>query len=59
MIKKPKIISDWESSYPHVCWNCETYDKNGVCGKFEETPPADFLETSGACDQWEMDIPFN
>jgi len=58
MIKKPKILDDWErEGPPKVCFNC---DFNGiiVCLKFDDVPPDVFQQTPGACDQWENTIPF-
>jgi hypothetical protein len=60
-VKKPQVIIDWENNRPlepHVCFNCWNYDSKGKCEIFEEVPPDDFLEESGACNKWEQAIPF-
>lgn len=59
---KPKVVEDWESALPRVCWTCcycERWD-DGHCKKHNANPPKDFSETPGACGDHlaEMDIPF-
>ena len=57
MIKKPKIITDWENAFPKVCFNCANYTDSGECREYKMKPPAEFMETP-SCDEWLEGIPF-
>jgi hypothetical protein len=58
MITKPKVLDDWEKAGPpRVCFNCD-FNVNHKCTQFDAVPPDDFQQTPGACDRWELTIPF-
>jgi hypothetical protein len=60
-IKMPKELADWYNEInrpPRFCFNCENFSRDGICLKFDLTPPPGFTETKDQCEHWEMAIPF-
>jgi hypothetical protein len=43
---------------PPCCHTCEHYDTTGHCHNFDMRPPDEFTQTIGACDKWQVNIPF-
>jgi hypothetical protein len=60
--KEPEVVTlykEWvEAGPPRCCHTCEHYLETGVCAKFFMTPPEEFAATVGACEQWDMEVPF-
>jgi hypothetical protein len=42
---------------PRVCVTCQLWNE-GKCDAFGEAPPVEFQETPGACERWELAVPF-
>lgn len=58
MMKKPKVLIEWENAGPpRVCFNCD-FNFEDKCTKFDGVPPVDFQETPNACGEWTCEIPF-
>lgn len=43
---------------PHSCAGCFHLEPSGLCGYFNEYPPAQFIEKVNECEHWEEDLPF-
>lgn len=59
--EEPVWLKEWRitaASIPKVCHTCDNYNGDGLCTKFEMTPPQEFAETKSACEDWEMEIGF-
>jgi len=46
-----------EQGPPQCCHTCDHFDGD-TCAKFDQTPPADFAATEGACPHWLAEVPF-
>jgi hypothetical protein len=42
---------------PRLCVTCQNWE-DGKCVLFREAPPVEFRETPGACQKWEVLVPF-
>ena len=59
--EEPSWLIDYRKSIinpPKCCHTCDGYNETGICIEFQMIPPADFAETTGACDKWILEIPF-
>ena len=51
-----------EQGPPQCCHTCDHFVRDhaegAICAKFDQTPPADFAATEGACPHWLAEVPF-
>lgn len=61
-MKKPAVLVDWEKradamrdNIPKVCASCEHHREitdEIFCRRFESSPPVDFQQSEGQCEEW-------
>jgi hypothetical protein len=58
---EPDYVVKWREAVanpPKCCHTCDEYDAHGRCMKHWATPPADFAEKQGVCNDWIAFLPF-
>lgn len=59
---EPESVRQWKewlrAGPPRCCHTCEHFEIDGRCAIFKMTPPDEFIQMVGKCDQWKQEIPF-
>lgn len=57
VLKEPWWLEYYRRGRFPCCFTCANFVDN-VCQVWDQTPPQEFAEAMGKCDEWEDEIPF-